>query len=643
MPSVHKIINFMTSMQVVKQRSLNKGVDTFIFFIAVCAAALHLFSVYHGLFNPRVQRSMHLMFMLPLAFIIFPARKNSPTTRPSAPDIVLALISVVVGSLGVLEVDRLEQRWLFAMDLLPRELIFGSINILLVLEATRRTVSSVLAYLAVITLLYLPLGPYLPGILRHDGFQFQRIVEMMYLDTDQGIYGMLTGVSATYVILFVLFGAFILRAGSGMFFTDFATSLAGRARGGPAKIAVISSALFGTMTGIAVANVYATGSFTIPLMKRIGYKPSFAGAVEAAASTGGQYMPPVMGAAAFIMAEITGISYFHIALGASISALLYFVAVGTMVHFEALKRGLSGVPEKDIPSFKNVLAKSYLFIPVVAIFYMLIQGYSPMKAAFYAIILSVVTSFFQRGTRMGPVKILSAMNDGARNTIMVAMACACAGMIVAVMTHTGLALSFSSMIIASSHGVLFIALILVMIVSLILGIGLPTTAAYVLTAALAAPALVQMGVDLLAAHLFAFYFAIIACVTPPVSICAYAGASVARADPIETGFTAAKLAVAGFIVPYMFVYNPSLVTHGTLLQIFTASITALIGVVVLAAGLQGWFLCKTNRLDQFLTICAGFALVIPNVWVSLFGFAVICVVIFNQRSQLANKARIQVM
>jgi len=631
---LQQLFKFITSRQIVKQRSLSKGVDTIVVVVAVSAAALHMYSVYHGLFNPRVQRSMHLMFMLPMAFLLFPAGKNSPMHRPSVPDILMALLSVVVGSLGALEVDRLEQRWIFATDLLPREIIFGSINVLLVIEATRRTVSSVLAFLGVATLLYLPLGPYMPGILKHDGFPFQRMVEMMYLDTDQGIYGMLTGVSATYVILFVLFGAFILYAGSGIFFTNFATAVAGRTRGGPAKIAILSSALFGTMTGIAVANVYATGSFTIPLMKRIGYRPSFAGAVEAAASTGGQYMPPVMGAAAFIMAEITGIPYFHIALGASISAVLYFMAVGAMVHFEALRRGLSSVPEEDIPNFKSVLAKAYLFIPVIAIFYMLFKGYSPMKAGFYAILLSVVTSYFQRATWMGPIKILSAMNEGARNTVMVAMACACAGMIVAVMTHTGLALSFSSMIIASSGGILLIALILVMLVSLILGVGLPTTAAYVLTAALAAPALVQMGVDMLAAHLFAFYFAIIACVTPPVSICAYAGASIANADPIETGFTAAKLAVAGFIVPYMFVYNPALVTHGTLSQIITASTTALLGVVILAGGLQGWFLCKTNRADQFLTITAGLALVIPHLWVSLFGIAVAGVVVFKQRRHL---------
>jgi len=615
-----EILKRLKSQRVAKQRNLRSGYDIAVYIIAVGAAALSLFSVYHGLFNPRMQRSLHLMFMLPLAFLLFPARDNSPKDRPSIPDFVLALLAVAVCSIGTLELERLENRWIFATDLLPHEIIFGSINVLLILEATRRSVSTVLAYLATAVLIYLPLGPYLPGILKHDGFPFQRMVEMMYLDTDQGIYGMLTGVSATYVILFVLFGAFILYAGAGVFFTDFATAVAGRSRGGPAKVAVVSSGLFGTMTGVAVANVYVTGSVTIPLMIRTGYRPSFAGAVEAAASTGGQYMPPVMGAAAFVMAEITGISYFHIALGASISAVLYFVALGSMVHFEALRLGLSGVAEKEIPTYKKVFMESYLFIPVVAIIYMLLHGYSPMKAALYAIVISVVTSYFRRETWMSPKKIVGAMNMGARNTIMVAMACACAGMIIAVMTHTGLGLSFSSMIIASSGGVLLIALFLVMIVSLILGIGLPTTAAYVLTAALAAPALERMGVDQLAAHLFVFYFAIIACVTPPVSICAYAGAGIADADPVETGFEAAKLAIAGFIVPYMFVYNPALVTRGTLTEICFSSVTALIGVVVLAGGLQGWLLRKTGNIEKWLVVAAGIALVVPHLWVTLFGF-----------------------
>ncbi len=625
-----EILKRLLSQRVAKQRNLRSGYNIAVYIIAVGAAVLHLFSVYHGLFNPRMQRSLHLMFFLPLAFLLFPARDDSPKDRPSIPDFVLALLAVAVSSIGTLELERLENRWIFATDLMPHEIIFGSINVLLILEATRRSVSTMLAYLATAVLIYLPLGPYLPGILKHDGFPFQRMVEMMYLDTDQGIYGMLTGISATYVILFVLFGAFILYAGAGVFFTDFATAVAGRSRGGPAKVAVVSSGLFGTMTGIAVANVYATGSVTIPLMIRTGYRPSFAGAVEAAASTGGQYMPPVMGAAAFVMAEITGIPYYHIALGASISAVLYFVAVGSMVHFEALRLGLSGVAEKEIPTYKKVFMESYLFIPVVAIIYMLLNGYSPMKAAFYAIVISVVTSYFRRETWMSPRKILEAMNMGARNTIMVAMACACAGMIVAVMTHTGLGLSFSSMIIASSGGVLLIALFLVMIVSLILGIGLPTTAAYVLTAALAAPALERMGVDQLAAHLFVFYFAIIACVTPPVSICAYAGAGVADADPVETGFIAAKLAIAGFIVPFMYVYNPALVTRGTLADIFFSSVTALIGVVVLAGGLQGWLLRKTENMEKWLVVAAGIAMVVPHPWVTVLGFVLTIGIIGRQ-------------
>jgi TRAP transporter 4TM/12TM fusion protein len=634
MSSSKNIILRLLSQKVAKPRQFKGNWGIIVTVIAVSAAALHLYSVYNGLYNPRVQRAMHLLFMLPLAFLLFPARENSPKDRPSIPDLILVVLSIVVSSLGILELDRLENRWIFATDLFPRELIFGTINVVLIVEATRRTVSSVLSYLAITALLYLPLGPYLPGFLYHDGFPYQRMVEMMYLDTDQGIYGMLSGVSATYVILFVIFGAFILRAGTGTFFSNFATWIAGQSRGGPAKISVVSSGLFGTMTGIAVANVYATGSVTIPMMIRLGYRRSFAGAVEAAASTGGQYMPPVMGAAAFIMAEITGIDYLEIAIGASISAVLFFVSVGSMVHFEALRTGLKGLDKKDIPSSKTVLKQSYLFIPVIAIIYMLAKGYSPMMAAFYAIILCIVTSFFNKKTWMTPRKIIEALSEGARNTVMVAMACACAGILVAVMTHTGLGLSLSSGIIASSGGILFIALFLVMIVSLILGIGLPTTAAYVLTAALAAPALERMGVDLLAAHLFCFYFAIIACVTPPVSICAYAGAGVADADPVETGFIAAKLSIVGFVIPYMFVYNPALITHGSIGDIIFSSITALIGVIVLAAGLQGWLIVKAKQMDKWLIIAAGFAMMTPQLWITLSGFLLIIALILQQRKTL---------
>jgi len=631
MSSFKEVIKSLLSQKVAKPRSLGKGYATFITVIAVSAALLHLYSVYHGLFNPRVQRSMHLLFMLPLAFLLFPARENSPKDRPSVPDFILALLSLMVASMGILELERLENRWIFSTDLLNREMIFGAINVVLIVEATRRTVSTVLSYMAIAALLYLPLGPYLPGILNHDGFPFQRMVEMMYLDTDQGIYGMLTGVSATYVILFVLFGAFILRAGTGVFFTNFATWASGRSRGGPAKISVVSSGLFGTMTGIAVANVYATGSVTIPMMIRIGYKRHFAGAVEAAASTGGQYMPPVMGAAAFVMAEITGIDYLEIAIGASISAVLFFVSVAAMVHFEALRTGLSGIPEAEIPSFKKVLKQSYLFTPVIAIIYLLAKGYSPMMAAFYALLICIVTSFFDRETWMTPRRIIEAMSEGVRNTVMVAMACACAGILVAVMTHTGLGLSLSSGIIAFSGGILLIALFLVMIVSLILGIGLPTTAAYVLTAALAAPALERMGVDLLAAHLFCFYFAIIACVTPPVSICAFAGAGVADADPVKTGFTAAKLAIVGFVIPYMFVYNPALITHGSMGNIILSSITALFGVVILAAGLQGWLYTKTKPIEKWLIITAGFAMITPHLIVTIGGLVLAGFIIIKQR------------
>lgn len=562
----------------------------------------HLYTASFGVFPPFLQRGIHLLILLPLAFLLYPAHKNSPRHRITVMDGILSILSVFPSLLVVLQRERIEARIELVAPVLPLEIFLGILIVILVIEAVRRAVAPVMAFLIGIFLLYSFLGPLLPGFLYHKGMSFPRGVESLYLLTGEGVYGVLVGISATYVALFVLFGSFVVETGVGNFYTDLSRALAGGARGGPAKIAVVSSACFGTVSGSAVANVYTTGSFTIPMMKRLGYKAEFAGAVEAAASTGGQLMPPVMGAGAFIMAETLGIPYITVALKSAISAVLYFFAVGMMVHFRALKIGLMGEPKELLPKLSRVLPGIICFIPVMVLFYLLISGYSPLMAGFASIVLSVGVSYIRRDTWMTPKKIINALVSGAQNTVMVAIALVGAQIIVAVVTQTGLALSFSSLIITASQGILFIALLFVAVVALILGMGIPTTPAYIISATIGANALIRLGVDPFPAHLFCFYFSIISNVTPPVAVAAYAAAGLAEGDPLKTGYEAFFLAAAGFIVPFVFVYNPPLVLVGSPWEITYAFLTAMLGIIALSAGLQGWLGGALNSIQRIFLV-----------------------------------------
>jgi len=572
--------------------------------ICILASLYHLYTAGFGVLTPRLQRGIHLTFVLTIAFLLFPSSKEKEK-RVTILDIVFSVLAFIVCSFVVFSNARLNLRWEHVTSVLPVEVFFGTIVILLLLEATRRAVSSALSILAGITLMYLVIGPYLKGILYHSGFSYPRIVELMYLLTDEGIFGIMTGISATYIAIFVLFGAFISTIGIGDFFIDFANALTGKAKGGPAKISVISSGLFGMISGIAVANVFATGSLSIPLMKKLGYRPQFAGAVEAAASTGGQYMPPIMGAAAFIMSEVTAIPYLEICIRAFASAVLYFVAVGFMVHFEALKCNLRGLKDEEIPNLRKTLRKSYLVIPVIALVYFLIRGYSPIMAAFVSILVAILTSLFSKESRLTFTKFIRTLELGTKNLVSVALACTCAGIIVSVITHTGLGLAFSSLILALTKGNFILVLLFTMTIALILGFGVPTTAAYILSSTLGAGLLIRLGVDLLAAHLFVFYFAIVACCTPPVAICAYAAASISGADPMKTGFESAKLAMGGFIIPYVFIFNPPLLIQGSALEVCAAIVISLEGVIIFAAALEGYLIKKIKIIERIILIGLG--------------------------------------
>lgn len=605
--------------------------------IAVTMSIFQLYTAGFGLLGDINQRAAHLGFGLTLIFLIYAA---SPGQRKSVHplDILLIIFGLAVNGYIVVNYVYVVSRELYVTPIQPHEWVLAAAAIIVVLEATRRTNGLPLVIVAVVFLAYAFLGPYMPGILRHRGVSLTKLVDQMYL-TVEGIYGIALGVSATFVFLFILFGSFLEKSGTGEFFIDLSKSVVGHMRGGPAKMAVVASALFGTISGSAVANVVTTGTFTIPLMKKLGYRKDFAGAVEAVASTGGQIMPPVMGAAAFVMAEFTGIPYLQICIYAAIPAVLYFFAVGMMVHFEACRAGIKGMPRNELPKFGPVMKNGFhLFLPLFGILFFLLQGYTPLYSGFYAVILTVVVAALRKATRMGPRKIYAALEAGAMAALPVIAACAAAGIIIGVVTLTGLGLRFSSLIMSASGGNLVLALLLTMFASIILGMGLPTTPAYVIQAALAAPALVNMGVPVIAAHMFCFYFAVISAITPPVALAAYAGASLSGGNPMKTGFTAFRLGIAAYIVPYMFVFGPPLLMIGEPLRIVLAVISAMIGVVALAAASGGWLIDRTAIWERVLLGIGAVLLIETGLVTDAIGYGIVGLIAANQyrRTRLAR-------
>ena len=577
--------------------------------LAVGASCFHIYTTWAGFLEPRLQRAVHLGFLLPLAFLLYPATARTPKGRPSAWDWAWAALGLLSNLYITWQQPRIINRWEGSTEVLPAEVFWGAVISLLILEATRRAVSPWLSGLVALFLAYLFVGPWLPGILHHKGFSFARAVELMYLYNEQGIYGSLTGISATVIFIFVLFGCFIIRTGLGQFFTDLAVALAGRTRGGPAKVAVVSSALYGTLSGSSVSNVYTTGAFSIPLMKQMGYRPQFAGAVEAAAGVGGMIMPPIMGVGAFVMAEMTSIPYWTIAKSAALAAVLYYLGVFAMVHLEAMKIGLQPVARAEIPPLRTVLPRSYLLSPIVLLVVLLVMGYTPVFSGMLAIVVSVAVAALRHATRMGPQAIWDALRQGGCDAAMIAVAITGAGMIVAVIAQTALGLAFSSLFISLSGGSLLLTAIMVMIVDAILGAGIPTTPAYLLTVVVGGAAMMKLGVGLLPAHLFAFYFGVLADVTPPVAIAAYASAAIAGSDPMKTGFEAFKLAIGGVIVPFIFVYHPALILQGTWDETLWTFVLASVCIILTSAALTGWFIGPTSWTERVLLAVSAMGLV----------------------------------
>lgn len=616
------------------------GIMRHVIFYGLLAFSLfQLYTAIFGQFPAQIQRTIHLGFGLTLIFLLFPARKKAPKHKIAWFDYLLALLSIGVGSYWSMNYTELVNR---NGSITQMDFIVGLIAVLLVLEAARRAVGLPITIIAACFLIYAYYGPYFPAFMAHRGQDLESIVNLMYFTTD-GIFGTPISVSATFIFVFLLFGAFLVKTGVGQYFNDLAVSLAGKLIGGPAKVAVFSSALQGTISGSSVANVVTSGSYTIPMMKKLGYRKEFAGAVEAAASTGGQLMPPIMGAAAFLMVEFIGrgITYWDIAKAAAIPALLYFTGIWIMTHFEAKRVGLKGLRDDQMPNRKEVFKKIYLLLPIIAIIVLMLTGTPVMHAALYGIIISIGVAMFNKDTRLKPMDVIGALVEGARTALGVVAATACAGIIVGVVVKTGLGLSLANSLVALAGGSIILTLIFVMIASLILGMGAPTTANYVITSTIAAPAIVALLspntpqelvplVVLLSAHFFVFYFGIIADITPPVALAAFAASGISGGDPIKTGVNSAKLAIAAFIIPYMIVFSPSLLMIDTTVpQIIWVVFTAITGMVAIGSGVIGYWYRKLYWFERIIVLVAGLLLIYPEKfsdWVGLGIFIVMFVI-----------------
>ncbi|HBT50628.1 MAG TPA: C4-dicarboxylate ABC transporter permease [Petrotoga sp.] len=584
-------------------REIKGRIKYIIIAYAVIASLFHIYTGIFGTIHSMLQRSIHLMFLLPLAFLLYPAHKDAPKDKIPLYDIVLAILAAIPGLYIVLNFNWVINRTWGVTPLLPIEKILGILFIMLVIEATRRTVGVTLAVLATIFLIYPLVASSLPGALRGGSATLEEVLETMYLTTE-GILSIPVGVSATYVILFLIFAAFLEVSGIGDYFMKLVILIAGKRKGGPAKVAVISSGIMGMLSGSAVANVYGTGSFTIPIMKKVGFPKDFAGAVEAVASSGGQIMPPIMGAGAFIMASLLGIPYLKVVKAAILPALLYYLGVYVVVHFRSVKENLGVIPDETIPSKNEVLRKIYLITPVLVLIYTLIFR-TPQYAAVVGIFAAIAVAFISKDTRLSLNDFIKALSEGAIKAIPVAAACASAGVVVGAINLTGIGFKIVGGIIDLSGGIGLIAAIFVAVIGVIMGMGLPTTAAYVVVAAIAVPALTRLEFLPLASHFFVFYYAILSNITYPVALAVYAAASISGGDPKKIGGHAVKLGIMGFIAPFLALYNPSLLFEGPLTMTALSFLFAVVGTILLGAGIVGYLRKELTKVERIIIGCIG--------------------------------------
>ena len=617
------------------------------YLIIVISAAFCLFQLYSilsGKITAQVVRATHLAFVMALAYLLFPMKKDMPKDKLPWYDVIIAIVGACSWLYISINFDSLVRR---AGIYNTTDIIIGIVGILILFEACRRIVGTPILIISLVFIVYALFGAYAPGFLNHRGYSIQRLVSHLYYNTE-GIMGTPIGASATFIFLFIFFGALLDKTGIGQFFIDICNAIAGSYDGGPAKVAVLTSAMFGTVSGSSVSNTVGTGSFTIPMMKSLGYRPEFAGAVEASASTGGQLMPPIMGAASFLMAESLGIPYKEVAKAAIIPAILYFTGIFIMVHLEAKKTGLKGLSRDSLPKIGELLMKKgYLVIPLATIIYFFVLGKTAIyaglmgiiAAGLVAIINSIVDIILKRERSFTFNDLIDVFVNGARNIISVAVACAMAGIIIGVITLTGLGLKIGAGLISISGGISILLLMLTMISSIILGMGVPTTANYLITSTIAAGAIIGLGFEPLAAHMFVFYFGIIADVTPPVALAAMAGAAIAKSDPLKTGFEATKLSIGAFIIPYMFIFNPQiLMINTTFVEVIPILITSLIGMFGVSAGLDGYVFRKCNFIERILFIAAGLLSIYPEFYTDIIGIGLIAALIILQIITRKKKA-----
>ena len=631
--------------------------------VAAVAISLSLYQLYTAgiaALTALVQRSIHLGAILVLTFLLRPAFRGARKDRFSVwllLDWGLALAAIACTGYICINLTAIFER---QGDWLPADLVVSVVGTLLVLEACRRVIGTFMSVICILGILYAMFGPYMPDLIIHKGYSIERIATTLWLTTE-GIFGLPLGVAATFVYVFVLFGAFLETTGGGNFFIDLAYALTGQFSGGPAKTSVVASGFLGSISGSAVGNVAATGSFTIPMMKKVGYRPHVAGAIEAAASTGGQLMPPIMGAGAFLMAEFTNTSYLTIIKVALVPAVMYYITVLIFVHIEAQKYGLLGQPREELPRALAVIRKGLHFlVPVAILIYVLFENYSPMMAGFVAVISTVLASWtantvaWARQPRGGPGTggsgrpqrlgqflakefhlMLQALRKGAHNAILVSVACAAAGIIVGIVTLTGMGLKFSSLVIDLSFGIKALAILLIGMASLVLGMGLPVTASYIVLATLAGPALLDMGVPILTAHMIVFWYSQDANVTPPVSLASFAGAGIAGASPMRTAFTSWKLAKGIYLIPLVMAYRPLLgmgpsydLLHG---EVILTMVTTTLGLVAFAAAIERYLFRPASPLESVLLWIAAAGLLWPNDWVDGVGFVALLAAVMLQR------------
>ncbi len=616
-------------------RTFSGWMKQFFFIACVLVSCYHLYTATFGPPVTLLHRSIHVAMMISLGFLLYPFGRKSNFSMPSIFDWLLAALSFATpiyiwqDYLGVVE---------RAGNPNQTDMIMATLLVVLVLECSRRVTGNALSILSIIFIIYGLFGREMPGMFMHRGYDWASLSNHFFANTE-GIYGTSVSVAASYIFLFILFGTVMHKSGMGQFFNDIALAVAGHTKGGPAKVAVIASGFLGSINGSAVANVVTTGAFTIPLMKRTGYSKEFSGAVEAAASVGGQLLPPIMGAAAFIMAEMLSVKYSSIIVWAAVPALLYYLGIIIQVQLRASKNGLVGLPKDQLPKAGKVMKeRGHLLVPVLFLLYMLFfSGTTVIYSAVLTIVVTVFVSLIRKETRMGPTDLINALADGAKQTVSVAVACACVGIIIGVSSKTGFGLTMANTIIALGDTSIIFTLIFTMITCMILGMGLPSIPAYIITATIAAPALAKLGIPVAAAHMFSFYYAMFANLTPPVALASFAAAGLSGGNPMKTGIASVKLAIAGFIVPFMFVYSPQLMLiDTTFAEGAWVTLTACLGVFLISVAFEGFFMAPVALWLRAVITVGALLLIDPGIETDVIGVAVLIPLYIIQKKKGAN-------